>query len=92
MKPCKPRLDPDKLELVNAAVRAGVLVTIRPREQQVIKLRYGLDDGHPRTLQETSFLLNISTARIGQLLKRAFRRLNNPTRMQIIKEYLNLNQ
>lgn len=57
-----------------------VLHTLTPREEQVIKLRYGLDDGRPRTLEEVGKEFNITRERIRQIEAKAIRKLRHPSR------------
>ena len=57
-----------------------VIETLTPREQKVIRLRYGLDDSHPRTLEEVGREFNVTRERIRQIEAKALRKLRNPTR------------
>jgi len=58
----------------------SVIETLTPREQKVIRLRYGLDDSHPRTLEEVGKEFNVTRERIRQIEAKALRKLRNPTR------------
>ena len=58
----------------------SVIDTLTPREQKVIRLRYGLDDSHPRTLEEVGREFNVTRERIRQIEAKALRKLRNPTR------------
>ena len=58
----------------------AVIETLTPREQKVIRLRYGLDDGHPRTLEEVGREFNVTRERIRQIEAQALRKLRQPSR------------
>ena len=58
----------------------SVIDTLTPREQKVIRLRYGLDDSHPRTLEEVGREFNVTRERIRQIEAKALRKLRAPTR------------
>ena len=58
----------------------SVIDTLTPREQKVIRLRYGLDDSHPRTLEEVGREFNVTRERIRQIEAKALRKLRNPAR------------
>ncbi len=58
----------------------SVIDTLTPREQKVIRLRYGLDDSHPRTLEEVGREFNVTRERIRQIEAKALRKLRNPSR------------
>ncbi len=66
----------------------GVLGTLSPRERDVLKLRYGLDDGRMKTLDEIGQLFNVSRERIRQIEAKALRKLRHPNRNSILKEYI----
>ena len=66
----------------------GVLDTLTPREEKVIRLRYGIDDGHPRTLEEVGREFNVTRERIRQIEAKALRKLRHPSRSKKLKEYL----
>ena len=65
-----------------------VLNTLTPREQKVIMLRYGIDDGHPRTLEEVGKEFNVTRERIRQIEAKALRKLRHPSRSKRLKDYL----
>ena len=65
-----------------------VLHTLTPREEQVLKLRFGLDDGRTRTLEEVGKVFNITRERIRQIEAKALRKLRHPSRSKRLKEYL----
>ena len=64
------------------------LQALPPREEQIIRLRYGLDDGYTYSLQEIGSLLNLSRERIRQLETRALDRLRHPARATKLQEFL----
>lgn len=68
---------------------AGVLSTLTPREELVLKLRFGLDDGRPRTLEEVGREFNITRERIRQIEAKALRKMRHPGRSKKLKDYLN---
>lgn len=57
-----------------------VLQTLTPREEKVIRLRYGLDDNRPRTLEEVGKEFGVTRERIRQIEAKAIRRLRHPSR------------
>ncbi|MBN3033806.1 MAG: RNA polymerase sigma factor RpoD [Candidatus Saganbacteria bacterium] len=65
-----------------------VMNTLSDRERTVLKLRFGLDDGHPRTLEEVGRVFNVTRERIRQIESKALRKLKHPTRARKLKEYL----
>ena len=65
-----------------------VLHTLTPREMQVLKLRFGLDDGRTRTLEEVGKEFNITRERIRQIEAKALRKLRHPSRAKKLKDYL----
>ncbi len=68
---------------------AEVLHTLTPREEEVIRLRFGLADGHPHTLEEVGEHFNITRERIRQIEAKALRKLRHPGRSKLLKDYLN---
>jgi RNA polymerase primary sigma factor len=66
----------------------GVLSTLPPREQEVLKMRFGLDDGYSLTLEEVGLYFNVTRERIRQIEAKALRRLRHPRRSNQIKDYL----
>ena len=66
----------------------NVLHTLTPREEQVIKLRFGLEDGRPRTLEEVGKQFQITRERIRQIEAKALRKLRHPSRSKTLKDYL----
>ncbi len=67
---------------------AEVLQTLTPREEKVIRLRYGLDDGRPRTLEEVGQQFQITRERIRQIEAKALRKIRHPSRSRYLKDYL----
>ncbi len=65
-----------------------VLDSLSPRECDVIKLRYGLDDGRMKTLEEIGKIFNATRERIRQIEAKALRKLRHPNRNSILKEYI----
>ncbi len=66
----------------------NILHTLTPREEQVIKLRFGLEDGRPRTLEEVGKKFEITRERIRQIEAKALRKLRHPSRSKTLKDYL----
>jgi len=64
----------------------GVLETLTPRERKVLKLRFGLDDGRPRTLEEVGQEFGVTRERIRQIEAIALRKLRHPSRSQRLKD------
>lgn len=65
-----------------------LLLDLKDRERQVIVLRFGLEDGHPRTLEEVGKEFNVTRERIRQIEAKALRKLRNPVRSKKIKDFL----
>ncbi len=66
----------------------SVLSTLSPRERDVLRLRYGLDDGRMKTLEEIGQIFNVTRERIRQIEAKALRKLRHPNRNSILKEYI----
>lgn len=66
----------------------GVLDTLTPREEKVLRLRYGIDDGRPRTLEEVGKEFNVTRERIRQIEAKALRKLRHPSRSKKLKDFL----
>ena len=66
----------------------GVLGTLTEREQKVLRLRFGLDDGRARTLEEVGKEFNVTRERIRQIEAKALRKLRHPSRSRKLKDYL----
>ena len=67
---------------------ADVLKTLTPREEKVLRLRFGLEDGRPRTLEEVGKEFNVTRERIRQIEAKALRKLRHPSRSRKLKDYL----
>ena len=65
-----------------------VLFTLTPREQRVLQLRFGLEDGRSRTLEEVGVEFNVTRERIRQIEAKALRKLRHPSRSRKLKDYL----
>ena len=65
-----------------------LLADLKERERQVIVLRFGLEDGHPRTLEEVGKEFNVTRERIRQIEAKALRKLRNPVRSKRIRDFL----
>ena len=65
-----------------------VLRTLTPREEQVLRLRFGLEDGRQRTLEEVGQQFNITRERIRQIEAKALRKLRHPSRSKKLRDYL----
>ena len=66
-----------------------VLDTLTPREEKVLKLRFGLEDGRTRTLEEVGKEFNVTRERIRQIEAKALRKLRHPSRSKKLKDFLN---
>ncbi|WP_122788973.1 RNA polymerase sigma factor RpoD [Intestinibacillus sp. Marseille-P6563] len=66
-----------------------VLKTLTPREEKVLRLRFGIDDGHTRTLEEVGKEFNVTRERIRQIEAKALRKLRHPSRSKKLKDFLN---
>ena len=67
---------------------SDVLDTLNPRESMVLKLRFGLEDGRARTLEEVGKEFNVTRERIRQIEAKALRKLRHPSRSKKLKDYL----
>jgi len=67
-----------------------VLRTLTPREEQVLKLRFGLNDGHEHTLEEVGKKFNVTRERIRQIESKALRKLKHPSRAKKLRAFINL--
>lgn len=65
-----------------------IINTLTPREQGVIRLRYGLDDGRPRTLEEVGKQYSVTRERIRQIEAKALRKLRNPNRSKKLRDFM----
>ena len=65
-----------------------VLSTLTPREQRVLQLRFGLEDGRSRTLEEVGLEFSVTRERIRQIEAKALRKLRHPSRSRKLRDYL----
>ena len=65
-----------------------VLATLTPREEKVLRLRFGLEDGRPRTLEEVGKEFDVTRERIRQIEAKALRKLRHPSRSKKLKDFL----
>jgi len=66
----------------------GILGTLTEREEKVLRLRFGLDDGRPRTLEEVGQEFGVTRERIRQIEAKALRKLRHPSRSKKLKDYI----
>jgi len=66
---------------------AEVLSTLSDREAKIVKLRFGLDSGYPRTLEEVGKMFNVTRERVRQIEAKAVRKLRHPSRTKLLKDY-----
>ena len=64
------------------------LSTLTPREEKVIRLRFGIDDGKPKTLEEVGNVFNVTRERIRQIEAKALRKLRQPSRIKNLKDFI----
>ena len=74
-------------ELLKDAL-SKVLETLSPRERKVLVMRFGLDDGKPKTLEEVGKEFKVTRERIRQIEAKAIRKLKHPTRARKLKDFL----
>ena len=67
-----------------------VLMTLTEREEKVLRLRFGIGDGYPRTLEEVGQIFNVTRERVRQIEAKALRKLRHPTRSRKLKNFLDL--
>jgi RNA polymerase primary sigma factor len=65
-----------------------ILDTLSEREAKVLRLRYGLDDGRPRTLEEVGREFNVTRERVRQIEAKALRKIRNPNRSNKLRDFL----
>jgi RNA polymerase primary sigma factor len=65
-----------------------VMAGLSPRERDVLRLRFGLDDGRQRTLEEVGQLFGVTRERIRQIEAKALRKLRHPNRSRRLREYI----
>ncbi len=66
----------------------SILETLPVREQKVLRMRYGLDDGYSHTLEEVGYVFKVTRERIRQIEAKALRRLRHPSKMRKLKDFL----
>ena len=66
-----------------------VLDTLTPREEKVLRLRFGIEDGRTRTLEEVGTEFNVTRERIRQIEAKALRKLRHPSRSKKLRDFLN---
>ena len=66
---------------------ADVLATLSERESKIISLRFGIDSGYPRTLEEVGKMFNVTRERVRQIEAKAIRKLRHPSRAKMLKDY-----
>lgn len=77
--------------IINNALRnelMHLLTTLTEREEKILRLRYGLDDDHPRTLEEIGQMFNLTRERIRQIESKALRKLKHPIRARRLKDFV----
>ena len=82
-----PPVDVASKQLLKEQIE-DVLYTLTPREQRVLQLRFGLEDGRSRTLEEVGREFNVTRERIRQIEAKALRKLRHPSRSRKLKDYL----
>ena len=82
-----PPVDAASKQLLKEQIE-DVLYTLTPREQRVLQLRFGLEDGRSRTLEEVGKEFNVTRERIRQIEAKALRKLRHPSRSRKLKDYL----
>ena len=65
-----------------------MLSTLTPREEKVLKLRFGIEDGRPRTLEEVGKEFNVTRERIRQIESKTLAKLRHPSRSSKLKDYI----
>jgi RNA polymerase primary sigma factor len=78
--------DATNIELMKEDIQT-ILATLSSRERTIINLRFGLDDGRSRTLEEVGQELRITRERVRQIEKKAIKRLRHPTRSKKLRDY-----
>ena len=87
--------DPNAMQPIDVASRnllreqvEKVLSSVNPREGRILKLRFGIEDGHSRTLEEVGKEFNVTRERIRQIEAKAIRKLRHPSRSRMLKDFL----
>ena len=68
---------------------SGVLSTLTPREEKVLRLRFGFEDGKPHTLEEVGKKFNVTRERVRQIESKALRRLRHPSKSKALRDFVN---
>jgi len=68
----------------------NILNTLTEREKRVLRLRFGIGDGYPRTLEEVGSIFNVTRERVRQIEAKALRKLRHPTRSRKLKNFLEM--
>jgi RNA polymerase primary sigma factor len=68
----------------------NILNTLTEREKRVLRLRFGIGDGYPRTLEEVGSIFNVTRERVRQIEAKALRKLRHPTRSRRLKNFLEI--
>jgi len=82
-----PPADAASKQLLKEQIK-DVLGTLTPREQRILQLRFGLEDGRSRTLEEAGKEFNVTRERIRQIEAKALSKLRHPSRSRKLKDYL----
>ena len=82
------RADIDESHTLLKEQLATVLQTLTPREEKVLRLRFGLEDGRPRTLEEVGKEFKVTRERIRQIEAKALRKLRHPSRSKKLRDFL----
>ena len=67
---------------------ASVLRKLSPREERIIRMRFGFEDGNPRTLEEVGQVFAVTRERIRQIEAKALRKLRHPSRSSLVRAFL----
>jgi RNA polymerase primary sigma factor len=81
--PAKKSADSIRINGINE-----ILNTLTPKEAEIIKLRFGIGSGYPRTLEEVGKIFNVTRERVRQIEVKAIKKLRHPSRSKILEEYL----
>ena len=76
------------LDLLRRREVAKILDTLTEREAKIIKLRFGIDTGYPRTLEEVGKLFRVTRERVRQIEAKAIRKLRHPSRSKMLRDYI----
>ena len=82
-----PLIDATSTQLLQEQIEK-VLSSLTPREQRILRLRFGLEDGRSRTLEEVGQEFKLTRERIRQIEAKALRKLRHPSRSRRLKDYL----